>query len=276
MVEADLPVSATNSHRLSTGNGFGQRSAADASRLSQYLDRPTATLCNEGVLAFIEGDFALPIVRVREHVNPLSRKYQTPAAAPDWAAIYANLNQPLHLDIGCGRGRFALQMAEQQPDWNFLGLEIREPLVDQANLWRQQVGLTNLHYLFCNANNSLRPLLSSLPSGVLQRVSIQFPDPWFKRKHQKRRVVQPELVETIAQFMPGGGTVFVQSDVEEVAVEMRDRFREHPGFWLKQPDWLAENPLPVATERELSTLERQESVYRALFTRGCDQFQPES
>lgn len=209
----------------------------------------------------------MSVVRVREHVNPLSRKYQTPVSPPDWEAIYAVPSQPLHLDIGCGKGRFLLSMAQQHANWNFLGLEIREPLVEQANEWKAEMGLSNLHYLFCNVNNSLQPILSSLPSGVLHRVSIQFPDPWFKRKHQKRRVVQSELVAELAGFLVSGGAVFLQSDIKEVAVEMRDRFRAHPAFIAQTHEWLAVNPLAVPTERELSTLQRGEPVYRAEFVK---------
>ncbi len=211
----------------------------------------------------------MAVVRVRQHVNPLSHKYQQPIDPPHWDKIYANLDQPLHLDIGCGRGHFLLQMAQAQPDWNFLGLEIREPLVEQANLWRDEAGLTNLHYLFCNANNSLQPVLSTYPEQCLQRVTIQFPDPWFKKRHQKRRVVQPELVEEIAHYLRPDGVVFLQSDVEAVLVEMGDRFQEHPAFVHSGPaPYLNENPLPVFTEREQSTISRGEPVYRALFSKS--------
>lgn len=209
----------------------------------------------------------MALVRVREHVNPLSQKYQTAVDPPDWQSLYAAVEKPLHLDIGAGRGRFVLQLAELDPEWNFLGLEIREPLVDQANHWRDELGLSNLHYLFCNANNSLVPLMASLPEGVLQRVTILFPDPWFKRRHQKRRVVQPELVAMTAQFLIKGGTVFVASDVLELAQDMVDRFSESPEFERSQPDWLDTNPFPIASEREVSTLSRGEPVYRALFVR---------
>lgn len=206
-------------------------------------------------------------VRVRNHVNPLSNKYQTPASPLDWEKIYAAPTQPLHLDIGCGKGRFLLNMADWEPEWNFLGLEIREPLVQEANIWRDESGLTNLHYLFCNVNNSLQPLLSSLPVGRLQRVTIQFPDPWFKTRHAKRRLVQPQLVTQLANYLAVGGVVFIQSDIEALAVEMGDRFLSHPAFQRQGSDWLAENPLPVPTEREKSTLSRGEPVYRALFVR---------
>ncbi len=214
----------------------------------------------------------MAIVRVREHVNPLSRKYQTPVTPPDWTKIYAKDTQPLHLDIGCGRGWFLLNLAELQPEWNFLGLEIREPLVGQAIVRRNELHLANLHYLFCNANNSLQPLLASLQPNTLQRVTIQFPDPWFKRKHQKRRVVQPEVVAELTKYLAIGGMIFVQSDVEEVAIEMRDRFAIDGSLHLQAAGWLKDNPFPVATEREQSTLERGELVYRALFMKQPPDF----
>ncbi len=208
----------------------------------------------------------MAVVRVRQHVNPLSKKYQTPVNPPQWDKVYAN-EMPLHLDIGCGKGRFLLSMATVQPNWNFLGLEIREPLVQEANNWRNQLGLTNLHYLFCNVSNSLPSILDSLPNGTLQRVTIQFPDPWFKHRHNKRRVVQPELVAQLATYMATGGIVFLQSDVEVVAKEMCSRFAAHLAFERQGDRWLTENPLPVPTEREKTTLLRGEPVYRALFVR---------
>ncbi|QHG14555.1 tRNA (guanosine(46)-N7)-methyltransferase TrmB [Nostoc sp. ATCC 53789] len=207
-------------------------------------------------------------VRVRQHVNPLANKYQTPASPQDFEKIYAKPNQPLHLDIGCAKGQFLLNMAQIEPNWNYLGLEIREPLVKEANKLRSQLALTNLHYLFCNVNNSLRSLLSLLPPGSLQRVTIQFPDPWFKTRHAKRRVVQPELVAELASYLAVGGVVFVQSDMEFIAVEMRDRFAAHPAYQkVGTEEWLAENPLPVPTEREIGTQKKGEPVYRALFVR---------
>lgn len=211
----------------------------------------------------------MAVVRVREHVNPLSRRYRQPATLPNWEQIYGQPRRPLHLDIGCARGKFLLELALQRPDWNFLGIEIREPLVHQANAWRDDHVLTNLHYLFGNINYSIQPLLASLPAGIIQMVSIQFPDPWFKKRHQKRRVVQPDLVRDLAAVMPVGSQVFLQSDVEEVAAEMSDHFAEHPAFAIAHPEtpWLSDNPLPVRTEREQSTLSRGEPVYRVLFRR---------
>lgn len=210
----------------------------------------------------------MAVVRVRQHVNPLSRKFQTPVDPPEWEKVYRQPNLPLHLDIGCARGSFVLKMAQVEPNWNFLGLEIRETLVVKANRLGFELGLTNLYYLFCNVNNSLSPILSNLKPGVLQRVTIQFPDPWFKNRHAKRRVVQPELVTELANYLAVDGVVFLQSDQEFVAEEMCDHFHENPDFEkMGAAQWLTENPLPVPTEREIATQNKGEPVYRSIFVR---------
>ena len=207
-----------------------------------------------------------PIRRVRQHVNPLSHKYAIPAAAPIWTEVFANSRLPLHLDIGCAKGDFVREMADKVPDWNFLGLEIREPLVERALIRRDLDRQGNLHFVFCNANNSLRSLLADYPAK-LQCVSIQFPDPWFKKRHQKRRVVQPALVNTLAALMPIAGRVWLQSDIEEVCVEMCDRFDEHPAFDRKSAEWLSESPFPAKTDREKVGEEKGLPVYRAMYFR---------
>jgi tRNA (guanine-N7-)-methyltransferase len=179
--------------------------------------------------------------------------------------VYENVTQPLHLDIGCARGKFLLKMASLYPKMNFLGTEIREPLVIEANQNRERLGLSNLHFLFCNVNISLAALLKSLPAGVLKWVTIQFPDPWFKQRHFKRRVVQPELVQTLAAYLQDGGMVLLQSDVQVVAQEMSDRFCQSLSFVRQHPcPWSETNPLPVQTEREIAALKKGQPVYRAL------------
>ena len=207
-------------------------------------------------------------LRIRRHVNPLARKYQTPLITPDWHKIYLNPKRHLHLDIGCGRGEFLLEMAHLILDFNFLGVEIRSPLVTNANLERDRLGLTNLHYLNSNINNSLETLLRSLPIGLLRYVTIQFPDPWFKNKHRKRRVVRSQLVDLLAKYLVEGGIVFIQSDVEFLAVQIHHCFSSHQNFHLTHESfWLANNPLPVQTEREKQSAFYHKQVYRAMFVK---------
>lgn len=209
----------------------------------------------------------MPRIKVRQHVNPFSIIYREPPVLPDWSEIYRDLSLPIHLDIGSAGGRFLLEMAQHDRDWNYLGIEIRQALVHHANQQRDKAGVTNLDYVFGNINTALGTLLASLPAGKLQRISIQYPDPCFKNRHAKRRVVQPELVIEIAQYLPSGGEVFLQSDLEWVAQEMCDRFSEHPAFEQAQAEWIEPNPLGVSTEREVSTLSKGLPVHRAIFVR---------
>lgn len=207
---------------------------------------------------------------VRQHVNPLSRFYQLPRPLPPPEDLFAQPGQPLHLDIGSARGRFLLALAQQQPDWNHLGLEIRRPLVTAAEADRQALELGNLHYLFCNANVSLEQWLGALPADLLQRVTIQFPDPWFKKKHHKRRVLQPELLLALASAQQPGRELFVQSDVLAV-IEPMVAVIEASGCYARPADdqrpWRHSNPLPVPTEREQLVLSQELPVYRVLYRR---------
>jgi tRNA (guanine-N7-)-methyltransferase len=208
---------------------------------------------------------------VRQHVNPLSRFFQLPLELPAPAALFADPDQPIHLDIGCARGRFLLALAQQQPGVNHLGVEIRRPLVSAAEADREALGLSNLRYLFCNANVSLEAWLAALPPEQLDLVSIQFPDPWFKKKHHKRRVLQPALMLAIAAALAPGRRLFIQSDVLAV-IEPMVALCEASGCFNRPAGdarpWRSDNPLPLPTERERYVLEQQLPVYRVLYERN--------
>jgi tRNA (guanine-N7-)-methyltransferase len=179
--------------------------------------------------------------------------------------LFADAALPLHLDIGSARGRFLLKMAGMERGWNFVGVEIREPLVDEANRIGAEQGLTNLHYEFCNAMLLLDKLLEKLPQGLLRMVTIQFPDPWFKKRHAKRRMVNRELVETVAGKLGMGGRIFVQTDIEFLAEEMFELFRAN--VQLREIE-TGENPFPVKTEREQAVEDKELPIYRAMFVKG--------
>ena len=155
-----------------------------------------------------------------------------------------------------------------EPEWNFLGVEIRKSLVREANEWRDREKQTNLHFLFCNINVSLEVLLDSLPAERVRRISFLFPDPWFKKRHQKRRVVQPTVVESLGRYLRPESEILLASDVEEVAVAMRDRFTESPFFRDRGAgQWLPENLLLAASEREMACRQNSLPVYRTVFER---------
>jgi len=210
-------------------------------------------------------------VRTRQHVNPLSEHMQKPVELEQgWPkGKFENLERAFHVDVGVAKGRFLLSMAEKYAEKNFLGLEIRKPLVDQANDWRDDKNLRNLDFVFCNANVSLDEVLSRLPAGSLDTVSVQFPDPWFKKRHKKRRVLQPELVEVIAKHLKPSGELYVCSDVLEVAEQMHEVASANPLFVDSSPNgWIGENPFNVLTERGKACINHQRYVHGKLYTRA--------
>lgn len=201
-------------------------------------------------------------VRVHQHVNPWSPYYRQEPEPVESDRVFGRPDLPLHLDIGCARGRFLLRMAEAAPEWNYLGVEIREPLVVEANEIAAERDLTNLHYEFCNAMVWLERLLADVPGNLLQVVTIHFPDPWFKRKHANRRMVNRELIDAVMTKLGHGGCIFVQTDIELLAQEMFALFRTDERLVESEIDT---TPFPVKTERERAVEDKGLPIYRALF-----------
>jgi tRNA (guanine-N7-)-methyltransferase len=105
-------------------------------------------------------------------------------------------------------------------------------------------------------------LIAQIPPNVLQTVTIQFPDPWYKRKHAKRRMVTDNLIETVVGHLQTAGQIFIQTDVDFLAEEMFELFRENSQLREIEAN---ENPFPVKTEREAAVEEKGLPVYRKIF-----------
>tara|TARA_Y100001968_G_C19263393_1_gene670413 strand:- start:80 stop:748 length:669 start_codon:yes stop_codon:yes gene_type:complete len=185
--------------------------------------------------------------------------------------LFLDPDKPIHLDIGSARGDFLLEMAEQNKYCNFLGLEIRQALVKSSNVDVDQRRLNNVRFLFCNANISLQDWLLKIPNKLIQVVSIQFPDPWFKRKHYKRRLLQPGLLIALSDKLSYGSKLFIQSDVLEVLEQMMQLIEYTYCFEsdISNRDLLSfENPFPSRTAREKYVISNGLPIYRMLYTRN--------
>ena len=208
---------------------------------------------------------------MRQHVNPLSQFFQLPLSLPSKNVLFKKSHYPIHLDIGSAKGEFLIELATKYPDWNFVGLEIREPLVSLCEKKRRKLELNNLKFLFCNVNVSLDEWLSDLDHGQLKRVSIQFPDPWFKRKHFKRRVLKTNILNSIAKVMSKDGEIFIQSDIFKLIESMTNTIDNNRYFNRKDLGdlkFIDGNPYNVKTDREIFSLKKNLLIYRAMYIRN--------
>jgi tRNA (guanine-N7-)-methyltransferase len=178
--------------------------------------------------------------KCRQHVNVLSDFYATPLTIEEgwFAREFADPTLPLTIDIGSAFGGWCLDAAALDAGTrNFLGLEVRHTPADTAQQRRDELGLTNCAFLRANANVDLAHVLAAAcaAGGSIERILIQFPDPWFKRRHRKRRVVTRELAAVIARTLAasaasskassaGSPLLYIASDVLAVAAQMRHLF----------------------------------------------------
>ena len=199
--------------------------------------------------------------RFRQHGNPFN--IRGPIAIPDWLAIFGRA-APLALDIGCGWGSFPLELARRHPEWNVVGLEIRGHLVETLNTEAKALGVPNVCGVLANANSHL---LDLVPPRSLAFVSINFPDPWYKKRHQKRRVVRPEWVTVLATRLRNGAEIHAMTDYEPVAREIRQTFEAAPGFvnFDGAGQLAAQSTTAIKSEREQTHERRGEPIYRVRF-----------
>jgi len=153
---------------------------------------------------------------MRQHVNPLSKNFDEIERIPSLVEIFDDAKLPLHLDIGCAAGDFLFNLASANNDWNYLGIEIRERLVKTAKLKVREREIRNLYFVFGNANNILKNFYSKFINKNLKSISFNFPDPWFKKRHYKRRVIQPELINILSIYMQKESLIFVKTDVKDL------------------------------------------------------------
>ena len=171
---------------------------------------------------------------------------------------------PTVLEIGSGMGESTASMALAAPEVNHLAVEVYQPGLAQLLLRIEQAQLTNLRLLRGDAYSLMH---DHIAVGSLDAVRIYFPDPWPKRRHHKRRLVNPEFVTLVASRLAPGGTLHLATDWEPYAQEMlaacaaEPTLRNTAGGFATRPLWR-----PV-TKFEQRALDDGRVVHDLLFTR---------
>ena len=153
---------------------------------------------------------------MRQHVNPFSRNFDEIERIPSLIKMFNDSKLNLHLDIGCAAGEFLFDLASVNSNWNYIGIEIRERLVKTAKSKVREREIKNLHFVFGNANNILNDVQSKFIIKNVKSISFNFPDPWFKKRHHKRRIIQPEFLNMLSYSLQRGSLIFIKTDVKDL------------------------------------------------------------
>ncbi|MEZ4448634.1 MAG: methyltransferase domain-containing protein [Nannocystaceae bacterium] len=208
---------------------------------------------------------------VRQHVNPLGLAFMRARARamirPDHLAADAEVD----VELGCADADFSFELAGKRPERWVVGLEIREKVVEWNQGRAREAGLSNLSFGYVNLNVDMDRVF---PDGGVDRFHVLFPDPWFKARHHKRRVIEPGLLEVLRRQLRPGGELHFASDVFEVALEAMSEIEDpgvaHLGLENLAGPWSfwRGNPYEAASRRERITLRRGQRVWRMRYRAG--------
>ena len=176
-------------------------------------------------------------------IDRLSSTYVLPyqTSLIDLAAAFDN-QAPVCLEIGFGNGDALLEMAQNEPDMNFLGVEVHSPGIGHALLGIESKSLSNVRLI---QHDAIEVLENMLGEAMLARVLLFFPDPWHKKRHHKRRIVQQDFQDAVARTLISNGILHCATDWADYATWMLERLESDerfvnqagPGAASPRPEW---------------------------------------
>ena len=171
-------------------------------------------------------DTLLPVMGVPGDCADLRTLFERPA--------------PLVVEIGCGNGQALAWMADNEPEHNFVGIEVHEPGVGRLLRSLHDQASTNVRVAMRDA---VEVMQEQAPPASLEQVRIYFPDPWHKKRHHKRRLIQPPFLALLAERIRPGGLLHLATDWMPYAEWMLEALAEVPAFrnlgspFLPRPAW---------------------------------------
>ncbi len=192
--------------------------------------------------------------------EPAGRAFTELLVPPDWASIFGRAG-PLELELGSGAGGFALAYAALHPDVNYVAIEWRKKYAREVEHRARTRGLVNLRVVEADARAVVPRLFAP---ASLAAVHFQFPDPWWKRSHQKRQLLSAEFAALLLTLLAPGGLFDLRTDVEDRARAMLQTL-EAVGFTnpLGAGVFHPSDPVEPTSSRERRYLASGEPVYRA-------------
>ena len=195
--------------------------------------------------------------------NPYANAPRLPDPIEDLGALVGVPGKPVELEIGPGRGGFALERLLACSDAHLIGLEIKRKWATLVDERLRARGLGSRGRVFCE---DVRLALPRIPSGSVSIAYFHFPDPWWKKRHQKRLVLTPSVVAELARVIVAGGELFVQTDVQERANAYQAIIDLDPHF-RRLGDSVLDNPYRAMSPRERRAVRDGLPIFRLKYTR---------
>jgi tRNA (guanine-N7-)-methyltransferase len=209
-----------------------------------------------------------PEIERDDAVQTAAQRYRASAPrAPEAGLVLTEVfasSTEIEMEIGFGRGMFLLQRAERVPAAGLLGIEIKDKLAVRV---AERIARRQLERVRVLAGDA-RAIVAKLgPDAALARVFMHFPDPWWKKRHAKRRLLDSTLLDQLARLLRAGGELFVQTDVEERAEVFLREIENHAEFRVEGGGYSAENPYGAVSNREARAVQDGLPIYRILARR---------
>ena len=189
----------------------------------------------------------------------LPRLFETAEPFPPLEALFDQV-RPLEIEIGCGKGNFLVQLARQRPDGNYLGIDRVVKWMRTGIRKGEKLGLRNIKFVKAEACEFLKRFI---PPDSVHVFHVNFPDPWPKRRHRKRRLVNASFLRMLHERLCPGGCVELTTDFEDYFQEMRRAAETTAGLW---------NRIRESTNERLLGEGLQSSYERKFETRGINRY----
>ena len=200
-------------------------------------------------------------MRIRQHVNPLKSDLLDIADVP---RVVAPAGCALEVELGAAEAHFLIDRARVDAATSFVGVEIRRELVEAVNAACAADGPANVRSVFANISVDMGRLFAD---GSVRRFFLNFPDPWFKSRQHKRRVIGPGLMAEIGRALAAGGELYVQTDIFALALDAMAALEGDDGFVNAAGAWtfLRESPYDAKSRRERQCETDGVRVWRLLY-----------
>jgi len=196
-------------------------------------------------------------------IELLPGRLQGPLA---WSVLFGNPN-PVEIELGCGKGRFIIQSARQNPGVNYFGIERSAKFFRVLKLRASAAGLANIRLLRWEAAYFLGKYV---PPASVQACHIYFPDPWPKKRHRKRRLVDQGFVACVATCLRPGGSLLLATDFDDYFEQMVASARACPELQelhIRSITPAEADPEQAATNYERKYLLQGRTIYKAAYSK---------